>query len=105
MHLISYILSNKDDQFIKKLLSNPFWIIPNKLYYSFILLLNPVILYVLFHSETRIALNVGNCILYSLICGFISFVLSCIVYIIFERPGAILMKIWLDDTGEKKKVL
>ena len=99
IHLIIF------DQLIKKLLSNPFWIIPKKLYYSFILLLNPVILYVLFQSETRIALNVGNCILYSLICGFITFVLSCLGYIFFERPGAILIKICLDDTKDKKKVL
>ena len=105
IHFIGFVFFIKKDKFINKILSHPFWIIPNKMYFAYILLLNPVILSLLFQSETRIALNVGNCILYSLICGFIAFVLSCIVYIFFERPGKRLMKLWLKNKDDKVKTL
>ena len=105
IHFIGFVFFIKKDRFINKILSHPFWIISNKMYFTFILILNPVILYVLFQSETRIALNVGNSFLYSLICGFIVFVLSCIVYIFFERPGKRLMKLWLKNKDNKVKTL
>lgn len=86
VHVIALGFYLKGENFINNLLTHNFWMIPNKFYFSFILLINPVILYVLYQSESRISFNIVNCILYSIICGILVIILSCFVYIIFELP-------------------
>jgi hypothetical protein len=63
-----------------------FWSIFNKIYFSFLLLINPVILYVFYITETRIQFSIFNCYLYSFSCGILLFTLVIFVYAFFELP-------------------
>ena len=86
IHFIAMGFYLKGENFVNNLLSHNFWRIPSKFYYTFILLINPIILYVLYQSETRINFNIANCYLYSIICGILIISVSSLCYIIFELP-------------------
>lgn len=86
IHFIAMGFYLKGENFVNNLLSHNFWRIPSKFYFTFILIINPIILYVLYQSETRINFNLANCYLYSIICGILVISLSCLCYIIFELP-------------------
>ena len=76
----------KGDNFIYDFLKLNFWGIFNKIYFSFILLINPIILYVFHITESRINFNMQNCYLYSCACGILLFSLLVLVYAILELP-------------------
>lgn len=86
LHLCGFIFYLKGDNVINKFLSSSFWSILNKLYFCYILVINPVILYVLYQSETRIKFDMSNCFFYGLICGLLLFFVCTITYIVFEMP-------------------
>lgn len=111
VHIIGLGFYLKGENVINSILTHNFWMIPNKFYFSFILLINPVILYVLYQSESRITFNMVNCILYSIICGILVIILSSFVYIIFELPYKRITKLIFsekenreDDYDDFKKV-
>ena len=85
-HLCGFIFYLKGDNIISKFLSSSFWSILNKLYFCYILVINPVILYVLYQSETRINFDMSNCFFYGLICGLLMFFVCTVTYIVFEMP-------------------
>ena len=84
---LAFLFYIKGDNGISNLLSLDFWNFLNKMYFNFILLINIVILYILYQSEIRIILNLFNCILYSIICAFITFFFVFISSIFFELPA------------------
>ncbi len=84
---IAFLFYIKGENVISNLLSLDFWNFLNKMYFNIILLINLVILYVLYQSEIRIILNLFNCILYSIICAFITFIFVFISSIFFELPA------------------
>jgi len=86
-HSIAFLYYIKGDNGISNLLSLDFWNFLNKTYFNFILLINLVTLYVLYQSETRIVLNLFNCILYSIICASLTFIMVFISSIFFELPA------------------
>ena len=65
----------------------------NKSYFSYILVANPIILFIFYQSETKIILNLYNLILYSLISGTVIFICASFSYIFFELPYKKLIKI------------
>lgn len=86
VHFSAFLFYIKGDNSITKFLSHSIWFILNKFYFSFVLLLNPVILYVLYQSESRINLNIFNNFLYSFTCAVIIFIFASANYICFELP-------------------
>ena len=92
-HLSCCLFYVDSNNFINQFLSNPFWSILNKLYTSFLLLLNPTILFILFQCGMRIKLNIYNCILYALISDFIAFIVFLLSYIFFELPSKRITKL------------
>ena len=86
IHFLAFALYLKGSSFIPNILTHPFWSIFDKFYVSFILVINPVFLYLLYQSETRINMNLYNCYLYSIIGGFLVFIVAGVFYILFELP-------------------
>jgi hypothetical protein len=80
---ISYF---KGKNFINDFFCHVFWAMLNKSYFVFILVANPIILFIFYQSETKILLNLFNLILYSLISGCYIFIVSSMGYIFFELP-------------------
>ena len=102
-HSLCFMCFVDNDNFINAFLTNPFWSILNKLYFSFIILINPIILYILFQSGMRISLNIYNCILYTLISNVNAFILCMISYISFELPFKRIIKLIYKKSPKKKK--
>ena len=86
-HSIAFLYYIKGDNVISNLLSLDFWNFLNKTYFNFILLINLVTLYVLYQGEIRIKLNLFNCILYSIICASLTFIMVFISSLFFELPA------------------
>ena len=85
----------KGDNFINDFLNLDFWGIFNKIYFSFLLLINPIILYVFYITESKIEFDMQNCYLYSFACGILLFVLVILVYGLFELPYKKTIKLFL----------
>ena len=84
----------KGNNIIINFINNNFWSLFNKLYFSYILLINPIILYVIYISETKIELNLKNCFLYSIISGILIFSSTSFVYVFFELPYRKAVRYW-----------
>ena len=67
-------------------LKNKIWRIINKIYFSLITVCIPIILYFVYHSNTRVFFNFINIIFFSSIIITITFVLSLFYCVIFEMP-------------------
>lgn len=84
IHWLLFILYFKGKNFINDFFCHVFWAMFNKFYFSFILFANPIILFIFYHSETTVVINLYNLILYSVISGFTIFIYSSFFYIFFE---------------------
>ena len=71
---------------INNILCHSLWSIFNRFYFSYILLINPIILYFLYNIETKIVFSLSNCFLYSFIFGIFVYIITMIIYITFELP-------------------
>jgi hypothetical protein len=85
-HSLSFICYFKGKNFINNFFCHIFWAMFNKSYFSYILVANPIILFIFYQSETKILLNLYNLILYSLISGSLIFLSASFSYIFFELP-------------------
>jgi hypothetical protein len=86
-HSLAFLAYILGENFISNLLSSDYWNFLNKMYFNFILLINMVTLYVLYQSESRIVLNLFNCILYSIICTSLTIIFAFFSSIFFELPA------------------
>ena len=82
----SFIIFLKANNFAAIFLSHVAWTMLSKPYFSFILIINTVLLFIFFHNETLIEINAVNIFLYSIIGGSVTFILTCLFYIFFELP-------------------
>ena len=90
-------------------LSNILWITLSRPYFSYILVINTVLLFIFYHDETLIEINSISILMYSLIGGCFTFLTMSIFYILYELPlkrVTRLFYIWksdkkLDDKVEK----
>ena len=96
---ISYF---KGQNFINDFYCHAFWAMLNKSYFSYILVANPIILFIFYQSETKIILNSFNLILYSLISGCLIFIVATCVYIFFELPYKRLIHYICSSNNEDK---
>jgi hypothetical protein len=85
-HSLLFICYFKGKNFINNFFCHIFWAMFNKSYFSYILVANPIILFIFYQSETKILLNLYNLILYSLISGSLIFLSASFSYIFFELP-------------------
>ena len=76
----------KGDNLFNNILCHSVWSVFNRFYFSYILLINPIILYLLYNIESKIIFNMSNCFLYSFVCGIFVYFITMVVYIIFELP-------------------
>ena len=85
----------KGDSIINNILCHNFWFIFNRFYFSYILLINPIILYIIYVNETKIFFNLSTIFLYCFICGIVVFTISILVYIMFELPFKKIIHFWI----------
>ena len=93
IHLYALIFYIKGDNIINTFLTLPIWSYFSKIYFSFIMLLNTVIVFVIYQSETRIKFDLWTLTFYSTLCLLMTFVFSTISYIFFELPYKRMIKI------------
>ena len=86
INIISLILYLKGNNIINNFINHNFWSILSKFYFSYILLINPIILYVVYMSESKIKFDINNCFLYTFICGILVLAITCFIFIVFELP-------------------
>ena len=67
-------------------LKSDFWGILNKIYFSYIIITVPIILFFVYHSNTKILVNFTNIIFYSYIIVFLSFAAGLIYKVLYEMP-------------------
>jgi hypothetical protein len=85
-----------DNNIINNILCHSLWSIFNRFYFSYILLINPIILYLFYNLETKILFNISNCFLYTFICGIFVYFISMIIYITFELPFKKIIRFWFN---------
>ena len=86
VHWIAFALYVKGNNYINDFLSSRLWESLDKCYYSYLLGIKIVTVYVVSQSDTRIQFNLENIFLYVIIIGFWLFIVTIITYIVFELP-------------------
>ena len=86
LNALALSLYLKGNNLINDILCHSLWCVFNRFYFSYILLINPIILYFLYNIESTIVFNTWNCIFYSFICGFFVYFSTVIIYTTFELP-------------------
>ena len=92
MALLFYL---KGENYIDDFLNLNFFAIFNKIYFSCLLLINPIIFYVFYMTESRINFTLENCYLYTFACGILIFIFAILLYGIFELPYKKVFKLLL----------
>ena len=100
MALFFYLEGNN---LINDFLNINFFAILNKIYFSFIISLNPIIFYFLYMTESRISFNIQNCYLYSFAYTIYVFFISIFIYGLFELPFKKFIKLILTNNEIKLK--
>ena len=95
LNLVSLCIYLKGDNLINNFLCHSIWSIFNRFYFSYILLINPIILYILYNTEASIIFNMPNCFLYSFMSSIFVFLITMVVYIAFELPFKKIVRFWL----------
>jgi hypothetical protein len=85
IHWGFFIIYMKAHSFIK-FFTQEFWFFFTKCYFSFIIVCNPVILFIFYESETVVKLTIFNVYLYYFINLVFIAVITIFVYIIIELP-------------------
>jgi hypothetical protein len=88
VHLIFFIIYSKGYKSadIYDFFNNNFWSFFLKCYYSFIIISTPIILDIIYQSETVIEFDLSNLILFSFISLFIILLVVILFYSMFEIP-------------------
>ena len=94
-NLMALCLYIKGNNKLNNILCHNFWSVFNRFYFSYILLINPIILYVIYVNETKINFNLSSCFLYCFICGILVFSFSIFFYIAFELPFKKVLHFWI----------
>ena len=81
-----FILYMKRQYFIIDFFNHIYWSPFNKAYFSFVMVCNPIILFIFYESETVVKLNLYNLYLYFFIDIFFIFIATVIAYITIELP-------------------
>ena len=105
IHSIALIFYIKGLNLINDFLSNNFWLMLNKFYFTYILIINVIILYVIYMSDARILFSDINIILYSLVCGTFLIIFSIYIYAFIELPFKKMLKILIQRWQYKEEII
>ena len=86
----------KGENLLNNILCHSLWSIFNRFYFSYIVLINPIILYIIYNIDSKINFNLANCLLYSFICGFFVYLVTIIIYITIELPFKKTIRFWIN---------
>ena len=86
IHLLSLFFSISEEKYIISFLTHKLWIFLDKIYFSYILLINPFILYMIYREESKITFTIENSLFYSLSYIFLLLLLVIFCYVLFELP-------------------
>ena len=103
VHWGAFIIFLKANNFAAIFLSHVFWTLLTKPYFSFILIINTILLFIFYHSESLIEINSMNIFLYSLIGGTVTFIFTILFYIFFELPYKRLIHLLCSLRNESKE--
>ena len=93
--ILFYLYMRGHETIINGFFSHIYWSFFNKIYFSFVLVINPIILYHFYESDSIIKLNAYTIYLYSFINIGIIFVLMIICFIYLELPLKKLSKYYI----------
>ena len=105
IHSIVLIFYIKGLNLIIDFLSNNFWLMLNKFYFTYILIINIIILNVIYMSDARILFSDINIILYSLVCGTFLIIFSIYIYAFIELPFKKMLKILIQRWQYKEEII
>lgn len=100
IHVISLCFFLMGPNQIMKFLSNSYWLIKSRIYFSYIIIMNPVILYVFYHSESRIKLDFFTVTFFSVVIYVVILCMANVMYVFVELPWKRINKIILRDSEE-----
>jgi hypothetical protein len=103
VHFGAFVIFLKASNFAAIFLSHVAWTMLSKPYFSFILIYNSILLFIFYHSETLIELNIVNIILYFMIGGTITFIFTSLFYILFELPYKRVVHLIISLYNERKE--
>ena len=86
LHSGFFILYMRGQETINEFFSHIYWSFFNKIYFSFILVLNTIILYNFYHSDNIIKLNTYTIYVYSFVNMFVILIFMILFYIYLELP-------------------
>ena len=86
IHTSLFIFYSRGDNRFKKVFCHKIWNYFEKIYFSFILVTNPIVLYVIYECETRINFEISQILFYSLITFIVLFIVATITYVLLELP-------------------
>jgi len=92
LHWAIFIISIREQNRIYDFLRNDFWNFFVKSYFSYLLILNPIILYILYGNETIIKLGIHSINIFSLINLFFILLATIFVYVFYELPSKKIIK-------------
>ena len=92
-----------NSHFSIKIFTQKFWFFFTKVYFSFIIVCNPVILFIFYESETVVKLNILNIGLYFFINLVLILIISIITYIAIELPFKKIFKFLMDNCKKSNK--
>ena len=105
IHSIALIFYIKGLNLIIDFLSNNLWLMLNKFYFTYILIINIIILNVIYMSDARILFSDINIILYSLVCGTFLIIFSIYIYAFIELPFKKMLKILIQRWQYKEEII
>ena len=94
----------KTDELAFEFFNSIFWIILSRPYYSYILTVNSLLLFLFYHEATLTEINSVSILMFTLIAGGSTFIFMSVFYISFELPLKRLIRLcYKNDEEEKEK--
>ena len=105
----SFIIMIQMNDLAFEFFNNIFWIVLSRPYYSFILVINTLLLFVFYHEETLNEVHPISILMFSLIGGGLTFICMSLFYIFYELPLKRVIRLFYknyndinDDESEEK---
>jgi hypothetical protein len=79
-------ISKSEGNLFFNILNSNYWIFKNKIYFGYCLLMNSVISYIFYQSESRVKIEFFNVLFLSIVCYMNLFIVSSLFYIFTDAP-------------------
>ena len=100
----SFIIMIKMNDLAFEFFNNVFWIVLSRPYFSYILVVNTLLLFLFYHEETLTDINSISVLMFTLIGGGFTFLFLSIFYILYELPLKRVIRLFFkNDIDEKDK--